>query len=194
MITIWAEFLRRYGDAFAICRMGDDLGYRSSTLVSPKVIRQHILPQYARIIGKIKMAGKPFIWHSCGKIFSIMDDVIDLGINAKHSNEDVIAPFDEWIARYSDRIGLLGGFDLNLLCLKSPAEIYQTVLEQGSRFRATARGYALGSGNSIPEYIPVDSYLAMVEAAKKIREMESVPSKNDLNRNTLNKINKENTK
>jgi uroporphyrinogen decarboxylase len=103
-----------------------------------------------------------------------MDDVIALGINAKHSNEDVIAPYDKWISLYGDRIGLVGGIDVDVLCTKDPAEIIEDVFEKGSRFRATAQGYALGSGNSIPDYVPVDGYLAMIEAAKKIRETELV--------------------
>jgi uroporphyrinogen decarboxylase len=172
MAEIWTVFLERYADAFAICRFGDDLGFKTSTLVSPKAIRQHILPQYQRVIDLIKSAGKPFLWHSCGKIFAIMDDVIALGINAKHSNEDIIAPFDQWVALYGGRIGLLGGIDVDLLCQKEPAEIMHEVLEKGKRFRAAAHGYALGSGNSIPEYVPVEGYLAMIEAARKIRESE----------------------
>jgi uroporphyrinogen decarboxylase len=174
MVEIWTVFLGRYADAFAICRFGDDLGFKTSTLVSPKVIRQHILPQYKRVIDLIKSAGKPFLWHSCGKIFAIMDDVIALGINAKHSNEDIIAPFDQWISFYSDRIGLLGGIDVDLLCQKKPVEIVDEVFEKGRRFRAAARGYALGSGNSIPDYVPVEGYLAMIEAARKIRQSEVV--------------------
>jgi uroporphyrinogen decarboxylase len=174
MVKIWTVFLDRYADAFAICRFGDDLGFKTSTLVSPKVIRQHILPQYKRVIDLIKSAGKPFLWHSCGKIFAIMDDVIALGINAKHSNEDIIAPFDQWISFYGDRIGLLGGIDVDLLCQKKPVEIVDEVFEKGGRFRAAARGYALGSGNSIPDYVPVDGYLAMIEGARKIRQSEVV--------------------
>ncbi len=172
MTAIWTRFLAQYHDAFAVCRMGDDLGFKTSTLISPKEIRKVILPQYQRIIGLIKNAGKPFLWHSCGRIFPVMDDVIDLGINAKHSNEDIIAPFDEWITRYSRRIGLLGGIDVDLLCQKSPAEIFDLVIEKGQRFRADAQGYALGSGNSIPEYVPVEGYLAMIEGVKMIREIE----------------------
>ena len=174
MVKIWTVFLDRYADAFALCRFGDDLGFKTSTLVSPKVIRQHILPQYKRVMDLIKSAGKPFLWHSCGKIFAIMDDVIALGINAKHSNEDIIAPFDQWISFYSDRIGLLGGIDVDLLCQRKPVEIVDEVFEKGGRFRAAARGYALGSGNSIPDYVPVDGYLAMIEAARKIRQSEVV--------------------
>lgn len=172
MVTIWTRFLQRYRDTFAICRFGDDLGFKTSTLVSPALIRQYVIPQYKRVIDLVKAAGKPFLWHSCGKIFAIMDDVIALGIDAKHSNEDVIAPYDEWIARYGDRIGLLGGIDVDILCRRQPAAIVEEVFGRGQRFRAAARGYALGSGNSIPEYVPVDGYLAMLEAARRIRAAE----------------------
>jgi uroporphyrinogen decarboxylase len=101
-----------------------------------------------------------------------MDDVIDAGIDAKHSNEDVIAPFDEWIERYGERVALFGGIDMDLLCQLQPDEIRELVAERGARFRATANGYALGSGNSIPDYVPVEGYLAMVEAARGLRENE----------------------
>jgi uroporphyrinogen decarboxylase len=101
-----------------------------------------------------------------------MDDIINLGIDAKHSNEDQIAPFSEWIEKYSDRIGLLGGFDLNLLVLEKPEIVYRTVLEQGALYRGAAKGYGLGSGNSIPGYIPVDGFMAMIEAVKEIRRKE----------------------
>lgn len=171
MVELWTEFLARHGEYFCICRFGDDLGFRSNTLMAPAVIREHVIPQYRRVIDLIHAAGKPFLWHSCGRIFSIMDDVIALGIDAKHSNEDAIAPFDQWISLYSDRIGLLGGIDVDTLCQKEPGEIVAEVVEKGQRFRRTAHGYALGSGNSIPDYVPVPGYLALIEAAQRIRDL-----------------------
>lgn len=173
MVNLWTEFLDHHADDFVICRFGDDLGFKTSTLTSPNNIRTQILPQYKRIIDLIKGHGKPFLWHSCGKIFSIMDDVIALGINAKHSNEDVIAPYEEWIRRYGDRIGLLGGIDVDLLCQNEPEDVFEIVLERGLKYRGLANGYALGSGNSIPDYVPADGYLAMVDAVKRIRELEA---------------------
>ena len=104
-----------------------------------------------------------------------MDAWIDAGINAKHSNEDCIAPYDEWIERYSDRIGLFGGIDTDRLCRMKPDDLYEFVLESGTRFRKNANGYALGSGNSIPEYVPTEGYLAMVRAAHEIRRREGTP-------------------
>jgi uroporphyrinogen decarboxylase len=172
MATIWREFLARYKDLFAICRIGDDLGYKVSTLVAPRVIREHIVPPYARVIRLIHTAGRPFLWHSCGNIFSVMDDMIAAGIDAKHSNEDVIAPFETWIDRYGDRIGLLGGVDVDLLCREDPETIFERVAEMARRFRERARGYALGSGNSIPDYVPVAGYEAMIRAAREVRGSE----------------------
>ena len=172
MVDIWTVFLERHSDTFAVCRFGDDLGFKTSTLTSPGTIQSHIIPQYKRVIDLIKSRGKPFLLHSCGNIFSVMEDIIAVGIDAKHSNEDVIAPFDEWIRLYGNHIGLLGGIDVDLLCIKPPDEVFRSVVEQGTRYRSSTRGFALGSGNSIPDYVPIDGYLAMIEAAKHIREVE----------------------
>lgn len=169
MAELWSEVLRRHGDVYAICRMGDDLGFKSSTLLPPESLIRHVVPQYRRIVKLAHDAGKPFLWHSCGCIFDVMEAVIATGINAKHSNEDQIAPFDTWIDKFGSRLGLFGGIDVNDLCVMKPQEIFESVVEKGRRFRKAANGYALGSGNSIPGYVPVDGYLAMVEAAKKIR-------------------------
>ena len=172
MVQIWGEFMQRYAGMFVICRFGDDLGFKVSTLTSPRNIRKFIIPEYKRVIESVHAAGKPLLWHSCGNIFSIMEDVIAIGIDAKHSNEDVIAPFDTWITRYGDRIGLLGGVDVDILCREDPQVIKERVIEMGTRFRGMAQGFALGSGNSIPDYVPVEGYFAMVEAAQVIRERE----------------------
>ena len=173
MVAVWKAVLARYADAFVACRFGDDLGFKSSLLTNPSTVRGNILPQYRRVIDTIHAAGKPFLWHSCGCIFEVMDDVIALGIQVKHSNEDAIAPFSRWIRDYGSRIGLVGGFDMDFLCQKQPDEIFEAVVRLGTAYRATAHGYALGSGNSIPEYVPVENYLAMIRGAQQIRAQEA---------------------
>jgi uroporphyrinogen decarboxylase len=170
---LWHTFLQRYRDCYCVARIGDDLGFKTSTLIQPQHLLDHVIPQYRPIIEQVHGAGMPYLQHSCGKIFPVMDAWIAAGINAKHSNEDAIAPYDEWISRYGARIGMFGGFDTDRVCRMKPAALYDYVLECGSRFRATARGYALGSGNSIADYVPVDGYLAMVRAAQQIRNLET---------------------
>jgi uroporphyrinogen decarboxylase len=170
--TLWQGVIEKYSDIFVFFRMGDDLGHKTSTLLEPDIIREHIFPQYKRIINLVHFSDKKFLLHSCGNIFPLMDDIIGLGIDAKHSNEDQIAPYSDWVDRYSKRIGLFGGFDLNLLILERPEVIYDTVLEKATSYRQKALGYGVGSGNSIPGYVPVDGFMAMIEAVKEIRRRE----------------------
>ncbi len=172
LVAAWTRVLGEYGDVFCVGRMGDDLGFKTSTLMPPDFIRRYIVPQYRRVIALVHGAGKPFLMHSCGCIFSVMDDLIEAGIDAKHSNEDQIAPYRRWIDDYGQRIGLFGGIDVNVLCLNEPDVVYERVVEMGTQFRSAARGYALGSGNSIPKYVPVEGYRAMVAAAQAIRRRE----------------------
>jgi len=172
LVELWSTLLKEYGDLFCVCRTGDDMGFKSQTLLAPQALVEHVVPQYARIVEVVHAAQHPYLLHSCGCIFGIMDDLIGTGIDAKHSNEDVIAPYDRWIEKYGDQLGLFGGIDTDRLCRMNPGEIYDFVLEEGTRFRGNTKGYALGSGNSIPAYVPVDGYLAMVRAAQAIRKRE----------------------
>ena len=170
MFDIWKTFLEKYGDAYAVCRFGDDLGFRSATLISAQDIRKHIVPQYKRIISLIHSYNKPFLLHSCGNTFEIMDDLIDIAnIDAKHSNEDSIAPFSVWVEKYGDRIGNFGGIDVDVLCNKKESELKEYVNDiiQNS---INHGGFALGSGNSIPDYVPVDKYMTMIETARECRD------------------------
>lgn len=172
LAELWTMFLARHADDVVACRIGDDMGFKTGTLLAPRTLLTHVIPQYRRIIRIIHGAGKPFLLHSCGCIFALMAAFVETGIDAKHSNEDAIAPFDEWIDRYGDRLALIGGIDTDRLCRMSPEDVYEFVLEEGTRFRRTARGYALGSGNSIPEYVPPAGYLAMVRAVQELRRRE----------------------
>jgi uroporphyrinogen decarboxylase len=172
-VNLWTDMINNYDDIFVFYRMGDDLGYKTSTMLEPETIRKFILPQYRRIIDLIHSSGKKFLLHSCGCIFELMDEIIGLGIDAKHSNEDQIAPFNKWIDLYNDRIGLFGGVDVNTLCLKSYDDTFREVLEKGTEFRNKAKGFGIGSGNSIPGYVPVEGFTAMIDAVKEIRRREA---------------------
>ena len=166
---IWAEFLRRFGDLYCVCRVGDDLGFKSSTLISAQDIRSHVIPQYKPVVDLVHSAGKPFLLHSCGNIFGVMDDIITVaGIDAKHSNEDEIAPFGQWVELYGSRIGNFGGVDTDHLCRKTEAEIREITVDV-IRSAEGHGGFAVGSGNSIPDYVPTEGYLAMIEAAREYR-------------------------
>lgn len=164
----WEMFLPMYADNYCIMRFGDDLGYKSNTMLPPNDVITHIFPQYTKIIRLIHSYSKPFLLHSCGNLFEVMEALIGTGINAKHSNEDTIAPMSVWYEKYGDRIGNFGGIDADMLCRMGKDELKDYI--SGIYHQAlNAKGVALGSGNSIPEYIPVDNYLTMIETINDLR-------------------------
>ena len=149
-------------------RFGDDLGFKSNTLISAEDIRTLVIPQYKPIIDRVHRHGLPFLLHSCGSIFSVMEDLIAAGIDAKHSNEDQIAPFPIWVERSGDRIGNFGGIDTDAVCRLSRPDMKEYLTEVVAKSKGHG-GFAFGSGNSIPTYVPVDKYLTMNEIVRELR-------------------------
>jgi uroporphyrinogen decarboxylase len=144
---------------------GDDMGFKTQTLIGPDHMRQYFLAWHKRFAAQAHEHGRPYFLHSCGNLESIMEAVIDdVGIDAKHSYEDVIIPVEDFQARYGDRIGVLGGIDLNILSGGTPDDVRRRTRELIEVCGARGR-YAIGSGNSVPSYVPVENYLAMIDEA-----------------------------
>lgn len=167
-LAIWKRFMERYHDLYCVLRFGDDLGYKSTTLLSPNDTRTHIIPKYKPVIDLVHSYHKPFLLHSCGKIFDVMPDLLAAGIDAKHSNEDQIAPFPEWVRRYGDKIGNFGGIDVDAVCNYGKEELREYIADIFRQCRGHG-GFAFGTGNSIPDYVPAEGYMNMIEIARKLR-------------------------
>lgn len=147
------------------CISNDDWGFKTQTMLSLNDMRRYVFPWHTLIVRAIHAAGKPAILHSCGQARDVMDDIIDvMRYDGKHSYEDAIMPVEEAYERWGRRIAIMGGIDVDFI-IRSPA---QAVLERSRAMleRAAARGgFALGTGNSVPEYVPDDKYFAMTRAA-----------------------------
>lgn len=144
--------------------VGDDLGFKTSTLVSPAHLQEYILPWHRKYADLAHQAGKPYLLHSCGNVSSIMDDLAnDVRIDAKHSFEDVIEPVESFHQKWRHKVSVIGGVDVDLLARGTEERVRDRAL-QILHGCAPDGAYCAGSGNSVTNYIPVGNYLAMVEA------------------------------
>jgi uroporphyrinogen decarboxylase len=134
-------------------------------LISPDDLREYVLPGQKRFAEMAHARGVPYFLHSCGNLDTIYEDLIsEVSIDGKHSFEDAIFPVQEFQERYGDRIAVLGGIDVDILASALPEQV--RVKTRSLIETCGARGrYAIGSGNSVPSYIPVENYLAMVDEA-----------------------------
>jgi len=131
-------------------------------MISPDDLRELAFPWHRRMVEVAHAAGRPFLLHACGNLATVMEDIIDIGFDGKHSFEDTIEPVTVAKKRWGDRIALLGGIDLDFLCRSSHAQI-RTYVRGVLRECAPGGGYALGTGNSVANYVPVANFLTMME-------------------------------
>jgi uroporphyrinogen decarboxylase len=144
----------------------DDMGYRSGTLISPKAMRQYVLPGHKVLAQIAHNAGRAYILHSCGNLDAIMKDLIeDVKIDGKHSYEDVITPPQEAKVRWGSSISILGGLDMDFICRADEAAVRQRTRQILDACQPGG-GYCLGTGNTVANYIPLDHYLAMLDEGR----------------------------
>ncbi|PIS29108.1 MAG: nucleoside 2-deoxyribosyltransferase [Candidatus Marinimicrobia bacterium CG08_land_8_20_14_0_20_45_22] len=161
MFTYFAE-----SDAVDVLWYSDDIAYSSGLMMSPAILRQYFFPWLKKIGDLAKNYGKPLIYHTDGLLYSVMEDIISAGVDALHPIEPKAMNIAEVKQRFGDRLCLIGHVDVDLLSRGTREEVRQKVKEN-IEVAAYNGGYCVGSGNSIPEYVIYDNYIAMLDAAKE---------------------------
>ncbi len=154
-------------DAVEAVWISDDIGFRSGTMISPEHLRQYVFPWWKRITEHIHRQGRPVLLHACGNLYQVMDDIIeDVKVDAKHSFEDTFLPVTEAQKKYGHRLAHLGGVDIDFLCRASEEQVREYV-RKVIDVCGPGGGYALGTGNSVANYVPVQNYLAMLDEGRR---------------------------
>ena len=149
-------------------RQGDDLGFKTSTFLKPDDLRRLVLPIYKQMAEIAHAQDKPFILHSCGNLAELYEDLIeDCQIDAKHSFEEAILPVEDFKAQYGKRMTPLGGLDVDMICRAEEPQLRAYAREKIEK--CFADGYwALGTGNSLTNYMPVENYLIVLEEGLRV--------------------------
>ena len=141
----------------------DDLGYKKGTMVSPDILRDIVFPWFKKFAFLTHEHGKIYLYHCCGNVARVMEDLIeDVKIDGFHAFQDNIIPVWEFKEKYGDRVAALGGVEVDKLARyeqESLREYVKSILEKCM----PERRYALGSGNTVTNYVPVENYLTMLE-------------------------------
>lgn len=151
-----------------IIMLGDDYASNTGPLMSPAHFKEFILPGLTKIVKKIKDKGGYVIKHTDGNITSIIDMIVDIGI-------DGIDPVDpqagmdigEVKKRYGHKVCIKGNVNCGYtLSNGSDEEVVREVKKCISKV-ARGGGYILSSSNSIHSGVNPRNFLTMIETAKK---------------------------
>ena len=142
----------------------DDMAYSQGPMISPALLREHILPWYRKVAARCHETGRLFFMHSDGDLTALIDDLIDLGVDALHPIDPTAMDIVEVKRRWGDRLCLFGNVDLELLRSGS-AEAVRARVRDLLRLVAPGGGCGIGSGNSVPSWARLENYNAMRETA-----------------------------
>ena len=154
-------------DCIGATRQGDDLGFKTGTFMPPAMLREYVFPIYTALVDEAHAQGKPFILHSCGQLGEVYEDLIGCGIDAKHSFEDQIMPVWEFQGHYGDRITPLGGLDVDAVCSSDEQSLRAYTRAAVEKCWGEGKYWALGTGNSLADYIPLENYLVVLDEGQK---------------------------
>lgn len=162
------EYERAIGfDCVGAIFHGDDLGYKKGLMISPKMLMKLVFPWFEKYSCLAHQHNKMYCYHVCGNVLKVMKNLIeDVKIDAFHSFQDNIMPVWEFKKRYGHMIGVLGGVDVDKM-VRFDKETLGKYVRKILNLCMPGGRYALGSGNSITNYVPLENYLVMIEEGRK---------------------------
>jgi uroporphyrinogen decarboxylase len=144
---------------------GDDMGFKTSTMVPPGFLRTHVFPWHKKLAKLAHDHNLIYLLHACGNLNQVTDELIDdVKIDGRHSFEDEGNPVVEFKRKYGARTATLGGIDLDKLC-RLPEDALRKHVRKIIGECLPGGRFAVGAGNSVTNYVPVQNYFAMVEEA-----------------------------
>ena len=147
---------------------GDDYAHNTGPIMSPRHFQEFVLPYLQESVGVAKRHGLPFLKHTDGNLWKIIDMIVGTGIDCLDPIEP-IAGMDLGRVKqlYGERICLAGNVDCGqLLPRATRREVVEAVKETLAK-GAVGGGFILASSNSIHPAVRPENYRAMVEAGRE---------------------------
>jgi len=173
LARVVADYKRRVLERAAeegadILLTGDDYAHRKAPIMSPHHFREFVLPYLKEMVDVAKARSVPFIKHTDGNLWPIIDMIVDAGIDCLDPLEPIAGmDIGEVKRRYGDRIALAGNVDCGeLLSRGAPEEVVEAVKETIAK-GSPGGGHILASSNSIHPAVKPENYRAMLEAGKR---------------------------
>lgn len=117
--------------------IGNDFGSQTGLMLSPALIREFVIPGTKELIKQAKEYGLKIIYHSCGAISDVIDDLITAGVDVIHPIQALASGMEPHVLkeRFGDRVSFCGGVDAQFLLVRGkPDDIKAKVRELKTLF------------------------------------------------------------
>jgi uroporphyrinogen decarboxylase len=106
--------------------IGNDFGSQTGLMVSPDALREFVFDGTRKLIRQAQSYNLKVVHHSCGSVYDIIPDLIELGADVIHPIQALAAKMEAWRLKesFGDRVSFCGGVDAqHLLVNGKPEEV-----------------------------------------------------------------------
>ena len=163
------HYIRSLKDApYDLLELGG--GDASTTVISPDIFRNFVAPYDRELITAAEEADKKIVYHTCGGMMPILEDIADMGPAAMETLTPPGMGGDVDLAeakrRVGDRVCLIGGYDQGLHFLRSTPQEARRAVREAFEAAGEGGGFILSPSD---HFFDADPALirAFAEEAKK---------------------------
>jgi uroporphyrinogen decarboxylase len=164
------ETLKAVGSAVDILYLADDYGIQTGPLISPATFRTIFKPRMARLIQFLRDRSPAKIaFHSCGSVYALIPDFIDVGVQVLNPVQVAAADMDTARLRreFGKHLVFWGAIDTQRVLPKgTPDEVRTEVARRVGDLRP---GYIPASVHNIQAEVSPQNIVAMFEALKHVK-------------------------
>jgi uroporphyrinogen decarboxylase len=173
IVALWAVYLDAVGDYVQVVCQGDDVGMQTNLFISPEMYRMFIKPCHRSIYDFIhsKTEAKIFM-HSCGSIYDIIPDLIEIGVDVLNPVQYGAAKMDR--ARLKKEFGKElcfwgGGIDVQQVLPNASLEKIDEEVKRTMEIMSPGGGYVFVPTHNIQSDVTPDRLNRVYESAIKYR-------------------------
>ena len=148
------------------------MAMQEGMFINPSVYRELVKPMHKRMVEAIKsQSGAKVLLHTCGSVYSIMEDLIDIGVDAINPVQVSARDMDpaKLKREFGARMSFWGAIDTQrILPFGTPQEVRDEVRKMIDCLGAGG-GYILASVHNIQAEVTAENIVAMFEEAKSYR-------------------------
>lgn len=144
-----------------------DLAGETTTFMSPDHYREYIKPYQEQVIHYVHGRGAKVIKHTDGNIWSILDDLVEIGFDGIHPFQPQCMDIGEVKRHLAGETCILGNIDCRNLLPFGTVDEVEKVVKETIEVAALGGGYIISSSNTIHPGCKPENYIAMICATHK---------------------------
>jgi len=165
--TIYKKFLEEVGEHIDMVFIADDLATQDSLLFSPALYREMIKPYQAEYFKVKNKHNLKLLYHSCGNIFPLLNDFIEIGVDAINPVQISAKEMDPKRLKkeFGEKICFWGGIDTQTVLNSSDKNVVKEAVVNLIKILAPGGGFVLTSVHNVQSDVPVENIKTMIDTA-----------------------------